>query len=129
MSVEKINIRFDEDNLTIGDLEDFEDAVGVPLFDALKQVRQYDDEGNLVTDERGRPVMAVNLTAKAMKGLVWITLRQERPGFSLDDARSVKVTALEWVAAEDGSDEENPQGPADAGQLPDSSASPSVESV
>lgn len=97
MAVEKINIRFDEDELTLGDLEDFEDATGQALFDAIKPVVVRDDEGNVVTDERGRPEKAVKISAKAMKALVWIVLRAERPGFTLDDARAIKVTALEMV--------------------------------
>jgi hypothetical protein len=111
MAVEKINIRFDEDELTLGDLEDFEDTVGVPLFEALKPKPVLDEDGNKVTDEKGRPQMGVELSAKALKGLVWIVLRQERPGFTLEDARNVKVAALEIVGKDD--EEEEAPGPLD----------------
>lgn len=110
MSVEKINIRFDEDNLTLGDLEDFEDAAGVPLFDALKPVPTFDDEGEKVRDEKGRPVMEVKMSAKTLKALVWIVLRAEREGFTLDDARNVKVAALEMVGDESGEGQGNDDG-------------------
>ena len=107
MTVEKIKVRFNEDNLSIGDLEDFEDAAGVPLFTALKPVPIRDAEGNVEKDEKGRPVSEVNLSAKALKALVWIVLRDERPGFSLEDARNIKVTALELVESEDATDSGN----------------------
>lgn len=102
--MEKVNIKFDEDNLTLGDLEDFEDATGVELFDALKPVTVKDDDGKPVRDEKGRPVQEVQLSAKSLKALVWIVLRAERPGFSLDDARNIKVAALEIVDAGDESE-------------------------
>lgn len=107
MSVEKIAIRFDEDNLTIGDLEDFEDAVGVGLFEALSPKTVMGPDGKAERDEKGRPVKEVSLTAKALKALVWIVLRGERPGFSLDDARNIKVTALEMVESPDADAEGN----------------------
>ena len=111
--MEKVTIKFDEDNLTLGDLEDFEDTVGVGLFEALKPVTVIGEDGKPERDEKGAPVQEVNLTAKALKALVWIVLRAERPNFTLEDARNVKVTALEIVAkdedeADSGNDEAAP---------------------
>lgn len=117
MAVEKIEIRFNEDDLTIGDLEDFETVAGASLFDALKPVPVRDEEGNVVKDEKGRPVAETQLSAVALKALVWIVLRQERPGFTLDDARNIKVTALELVTSDDDADaagNDAGQGSADA---------------
>lgn len=108
MSVEKITIKFDEENMTLGDLEDFEDITGVPLFEALKPVNVLDDDGKPVRDEKGRPVQQVNLSAKGMRALVYITLRHERPGFTPEDARNIKVAALEIV--DNGDDEGNDVG-------------------
>lgn len=108
---EKIAIRFDEDNLTLGDLEDFEDVTGVGMFDALKPVTVRDAEGAIVRDDDGRPVQEVSLTAKALKALVWIVLRSERPGFTLDDARNIKVTEFELVGSDDDESEGNDEAP------------------
>lgn len=91
---------FNENELTIGDLEDFEDAIGVPLAEALKPVSVRDEEGNLVRDEKGRPVQEVQMSARVLKGLVWIASRQENPEFTLADARNVKVTELDIIRAD-----------------------------
>ncbi|MGR6999943.1 hypothetical protein ACU686_20675 [Yinghuangia aomiensis] len=40
------------------------------------------------------------ISAKAMKAMVWIVTRRTNPGFTLDDARNVAVTELEWAAVE-----------------------------
>lgn len=84
----------DPSRLTIGDLEDFEDVTGVSLDKAFRPVVQKDEDGNKVLDERGRPVSAVELSAKALKALIWILKRQDNPGFTLADARNVKVDEL-----------------------------------
>jgi len=104
------SMTFDENNLTIGDLEDFEDAIGVPLTEALKPVPVRDPETNeIVRDEKGRPEQTINMSAKVLKGLIWIANRHENPDFSLEDARSVKVTELDIVRAgdDDESDDED----------------------
>lgn len=97
-----MRLTFNENDLTIGDLEDFEAAVGMQISEALRPVTVRDDEGNVVRDpETGRPEQTVSLSAKALKGLVWIAKRQEDPAFTLEDARSVKVTELDIVRADD----------------------------
>lgn len=106
--MEKISLRIDPDELTIGDLEDFEEGVGLPLHEALKQVPIRDDEGKLVLgepDEKGkqRPETEVKISAKALKHLVWIIKRSTDETFTLADARKVKVGALEIVGDDDDS--------------------------
>ncbi len=103
---DKISLRIDPDALTIGDLEDFEDGVGVPLYDALKPVVVKDDEGKVVLDEpdekgRQRPLTEVKISSKALKHLVWIIQRNTNPDFTLTDARNVKVGNLEIVGDDD----------------------------
>lgn len=100
MAVEKVAIRFDEDALTLGDLEDFEEIVGAPLHEALRPKTQRDEDGEIVRDEKGRPVQEVQMSTKALKALVFIVLRNERPDFTLDDARKIRVSALEMVESE-----------------------------
>lgn len=102
---DKIHLRIDENELTLGDLEDFEDTVGASLMDALKQTPLKDEDGNKVLDEKGRPQMQVNVSAKALKALVWITQRKVNPVFSLEDARNVRVAALELVEDAEGNGE------------------------
>jgi hypothetical protein len=97
---ETVALRIDPDVLTIGDLEDFEDVVGVPLYDALKPKAVYED-GQKVLDEKGRPLLETQISTKALKALIWITQRIENAEFTLDDARRVRVSALELVGADD----------------------------
>jgi hypothetical protein len=75
--------------------------VGAPLHEALKAVPEKDDDGKIVTDESGRPVTTVKMSAKALRHLVWIIKRADDPTFTAEDARSVRVGELELVAADD----------------------------
>lgn len=104
---EKVQIRFDPDDLTLGDMEDFEKHTGKAINDVMKPapVFEYDEETGeqkRVYDEHGRPVSQVRMSAKDLVVLVWLILRKEREGFSLDDARNIRVTSMEVInVAED----------------------------
>ncbi|MEU3618846.1 hypothetical protein ABZ725_41965 [Streptomyces sp. NPDC006872] len=103
---ETVSLRIDPDVLTIGDLEDFEDVVGSPLYDVLQPKPVRDEFGKKVLDADGRPELQTQIPTKALKALIWITQRVEKPDFSLQDARNVKVAALELVASDgQGNDE------------------------
>lgn len=99
-------LNFNPDDLTIGDLEDFEDITGQTFDEAFKSVPVKDDEGNIERDDKGRPVKAVKVTAKVIKALVYVIYRKDDPDFTLDDARNVKITALNML----GGDDEDPEG-------------------
>ncbi|MCB5179508.1 hypothetical protein [Streptomyces antimicrobicus] len=101
-ATETVSLRVDPDVLTIGDLEDFEEVVGAPIYDVLSPRPVIGPDGKKVLDEKGRPELETKIPTKALKALIWITQRAEKPGFSLDDARNVRVSALELVASEDG---------------------------
>jgi hypothetical protein len=98
---ETVALRIDPDVLTIGDLEDFEDVVGKPLYDVLQPKPVIDSDGKKVLDEKGRPELQTQISTKALKALIWISQRAEKPDFSLDDARNVRVSALELVGVDD----------------------------
>lgn len=66
------------ENLTLGDIEDFEAASGVPMA-ALQ------DGGTL--------------PFRAVVALVWVIHRQEQPTFTLDDARRLRMADLESLLA------------------------------
>ena len=76
------------DDLTIGDLEDFEDITGKPLDEAM------------ALGPNGQP----KVSPKVMKALVFLTLRKTDPSFTLEDARNVKVSALAPVQQTDPTD-------------------------
>jgi hypothetical protein len=98
---ETVALRIDPDVLTIGDLEDFEDVVGKPLYDVLQPKPVIDSDGKKVLDEKGRPELQTQISTKALKALIWISQRAEKPDFSLEDARNVRVSALELVGVDD----------------------------
>lgn len=85
---------FDPDSMEFGDLEDFEDYVGRPFDEAFAPRPVVDADGNRVFDAKGRPEMAVRMSAKAQTCLVWLVGRKTDPGFSIEDARRTKVTSL-----------------------------------
>lgn len=90
---EKISLNPDE--LTLGDLEDFEEATGKSIQDALKAQPVYEDDG--VTrkfDDKGRPLSEAKISAKTLSALVWLVKRQANPDFTLQDARRVRVAEL-----------------------------------
>lgn len=69
-------LRFDPEDMTVGDLEDFEEVTGRPLSEVFKG-------GEAAFD------------AKVIKAMVWIAFRRDDPEFSLDDARNVKVSEID----------------------------------
>lgn len=92
-------IEIDINDLTLGDLEDIEGVVG---------------------SEAMRLLMRGEVTPKGMVALVWVAKRQTDPGFSLDDARKVSLSAFTFETG-GGLD---PTDEADTSSLSPSSASP-----
>lgn len=72
-------LRIKPDELTIGDLADFEKIAGVTFTTATR------------TDKDGNS----DLSAVALLALVYIVKRKDDPNFTLDDARDVKLTELQ----------------------------------
>ena len=92
---DKFVLAIDEDEFTIGDLEDFEDVAGKSFVEAMRQVNVVGDDGKPVFDSEGRPEKTVNLSPTSLKALIWISKRRTDPTFTVADARNVKVSALE----------------------------------
>ncbi|MCG5459622.1 hypothetical protein PSH03_005406 [Micromonospora sp. PSH03] len=91
---ETVDIELNPDDLTLGDLEDFETYVGAGLDEAVKPKPVFDDDGNRVFDEKGRPVSQTRIPTKALVALVWLVKRRETAGFTIADARDVRVNSL-----------------------------------
>lgn len=88
-------LKFSPDDLTVGDMEDFEEIVGEPLDVALSERAVLMPNGEIEKDEKGRPVKRVQLNAKALKALIYIVKRADNPDFTLADARGVKVSEID----------------------------------
>lgn len=96
--MEKIALNIDPDELTIGDLEDFEDVVGKSVDEVIRPVPVLDVDGNRKFDSKGRPEMTTKVPAKALRALVWIIRRKAEPEFTFEDARNIRVTSLVLTA-------------------------------
>lgn len=92
--MEKIDLNLNIDDLTLGDLEDFEDFVGVPIDEVIKPVPVFDTNGDRVFDAKGRPESTMKVPTKAVICLVWLVKRKTSPDFTVADARNVRVTSL-----------------------------------
>lgn len=68
-----MEIALDPQDLTLGELEEFEAATGMTMADIGKG------------------------TAKAILGLIWLAKRREDPSFTLDDARKLKVGEITFA--------------------------------
>ncbi len=88
MSTETIEIDFDD--LALGDVQDFEDELGID-FEQFK------------TDPTGMAALQGQSKTKVLITLVWIMKRRTDPSFTLADARAIKVTALGTLKMKDGS--------------------------
>lgn len=84
-----MKISLDVDNLTFGDMADFEDEVGEPLLSVVTKLESGD------------------ASAKALIGLVWICGRAEDESFTIADARKLKITELEVDVGDDAADPPN----------------------
>lgn len=81
-----MKLTFNEDDLTLADLEDIEDYARMP-FTGL----EVDGDGN------------ASLPARMLTALVWVTQRHENPDFTVEDARRVRVSEIE-VPSQNGVD-------------------------
>lgn len=66
-----------EQNLCVADMEDFEQAVGVPLLDTLEKLKADEMPSNQI-----------------LTGLIWIAKRHEDSDFTMEDARHVPLSEL-----------------------------------
>jgi len=94
----KVSLRLDLNDLTIGDLEDFGEATGTALDDAMRPRKLRDGDGDLIlTDDEqggGKPQWVTMPTPTTLRALVWLAQRKTDPDFTYDDARDVLVAEL-----------------------------------
>ena len=105
-------LRFDPDDLTLGELEEFETVTGKPLDEVMSEQPVIDADGKPVRDKRGRPVRQVRMSMKEVIALMWLIRRRDEPGFTLDDARKLRVADLnELELVQAGDPKANGHGP------------------
>lgn len=70
------------DDLTLGELEDFEEAAGISVADI---------------QARGG-----SMPVRAVSALVWVTKRRDDKDFTLDQARKIKLSEVEFTNPTEG---------------------------
>lgn len=97
---EKTKLRLNIDDLSLGDMEAFEDATGKDIMEVLKPRPVIDPEtGRPVKDPddpKGRPLMQAQVTAKAFVGLVYLALRRDNPDLTMADVRGMKLSEIDF---------------------------------
>lgn len=106
---EKRKIQFNEDDMTLGDMEEFEEIVGKTFSEAMKRVKVLDDDGNHMKDPdpeaKGKGLYTYTMSMKGMTAIVYLALRKEDPDITLADVRKLRMTDFEL---------ENPKDPQSA---------------
>jgi len=72
----------DPSELDLGDLDDFEEAAGVGLLETYEKIQA---SGGVA-----------ELKVRTLIALVWVCARRDQPGFTIDNARRVRPTDIEF---------------------------------
>lgn len=108
----KRKIKLNEDDMTLGMMEEFEDIVGKPLSTVMRKVPVIDPETKRAVpdpnDPKGRPLMEVQVSMKAMVALIFLGLREEDPTLTIDDVRKMKLSEFD-LELESGSSVDPPE--------------------
>ena len=95
----------DWSEMTVGEIEDLEDAMWMPLVKVQRMVREASREAEAMTkadrliDSEADEVMPA-FPMKLVRALVWIAKRRQEPSFTFADARNVTPSGYRWAATE-----------------------------
>lgn len=109
---EKMKIQMNMDDLTFGELEEFENITGLILSEAMKSEIVRDPKtGQAVPDPedpKGRPLRETRMSVKTMMGLVYIVLKRDNPDITFDEVKKIRVNDIDFDILEvDEGKEEN----------------------
>jgi small nuclear ribonucleoprotein (snRNP)-like protein len=108
MSDEKVKVKLNMDDLTFGELEEFERVTGLVMSDAVRTDIVRDKEGRPIPDPddpRGRPLKETKMSARALMGMVYLGLLKENPDTTFEDVRKIKLSDVELDIEEDVDDD------------------------
>lgn len=88
------------DDLTLGEMEEFEELSGRPLARMLQGDVVKDERGNVVPGPDGKPLREIDPRVKDIIALVFLAKRREQPDFTLAEARNIKISELQLGAAD-----------------------------
>lgn len=113
-------LRLSMDDLTLGEMELFEEATGRDILEVLKPKPVIDDETGMPkkdpNDPKGRPLMEAQVTSRAFVGLVFIALRRDNPNLTLAEVKAMPLSSIDFDIEEKTGAEnptEAPEVPAD----------------
>lgn len=103
-------LKLSMDDLTLGDMELFEDATGQDILEALKPRPVIDETTGMPVkdpdDPKGRPLMEARVTSRVFVGLVYIALHRENPAITLAEVKALPLKEIDLDLEE--SADENP---------------------
>ena len=101
---EKLKITLDMDEMTFGEMEDFEQVTGLVMSDAVKVETVRDPKTGMPLpdpdDPKGRPLKESKMSARAMMGLVYIALRRDNPEVTFEDVRKLRLSDVDFDMTE-----------------------------
>lgn len=101
---EKQKITLNMDDLTFGEMEDFEEVTGLVMSDAVRSEIVRDPKtGRAVPDPddpKGRPLKESKMSARAMIGLVFVALRRDNPDITFDEVKRMKMSDVDFDMTE-----------------------------
>lgn len=96
---EKKKISMDMDQLTFGELELFENVTGMVMSDAIKTDFVRDKNGQKVADPddpKGRPLQETKMSARAMMGMVYLSLVRDGEDVTWEDVKKLKLSDVDF---------------------------------
>lgn len=112
---DKLKVSVNMDDLTFGELEEFENVTGMVMSDAVREEVVRDSDGRPVPDPddpRGRPLKVVKMSAKAMVGMVYLALHKDDETVTIESVRKLRLSDVDFDMQEPDSaasaDDENP---------------------
>lgn len=103
MSEEKKKISINMDDLTFGELEQFEEVTGLVMSDAIKTEFVRDKNGNKVADPddpKGRPLTETKMSVRAMMGMVYLSMRRDNPDVTWAQITAMKLSDVDFELTE-----------------------------
>ncbi len=105
-------ISMNMDDLTFGEMEQFEDVTGLIMSDAVRTEIVRDPKTGMPLpdpdDPKGRPLKETKMGVKAMMGMVYIAMHRDDKTVTFDDVRNIKLSEVDLDLQE--SDEESELG-------------------
>lgn len=99
----KHKVSLNLDTMTLGDMEAFEDATGKTVDELLSPKPVLDENGRKVPDPddpKGRPLMEIKMSMKALVGLAYVALRKENPDITIQQVRDMPLDDFDFDVEE-----------------------------